>query len=199
MKKIKHSKFKNTGFLFELLTRQITLEILNGSEEKAKKIIKEFYGNGTEMSKELRLFNLLINEKYNTESKAEKFIASSKCGASIYFVGTVRDLNNDKKVIGMTYDSHDALVIKSFEEIYQDSVKKFKFDNTAVFIEHIKGKIQLGDISILIAVACKHRNQAYELSRFFIEEIKKKTPIWKKEHYENEDSKWLEGNPIQNK
>jgi len=130
-------------------------------------------------------------------SKAEKFIASSKCGASIYFVGTVRDLNNDKKVTGMTYDSHDALVIKSFEEIYQDSVKKFEFDNIAVFIEHIKGKIQLGDISILIAVACKHRSQAYELSRFFIEEIKKKTPIWKKEHYENEDSEWLEGNPIQ--
>ena len=132
-------------------------------------------------------------------SKAEKFIASSKCGASIYFVGTVRDLNNDKKVTGMTYDSHDALVIKSFEEIYQDSVKKFEFDNIAVFIEHIKGKIQLGDISILIAVACKHRSQAYELSRFFIEEIKKKTPIWKKEHYENEDSEWLEGNPIQTK
>jgi molybdopterin synthase catalytic subunit len=132
-------------------------------------------------------------------SKAEKFIASSKCGALIYFVGTVRDLNNDKKVTGMTYDSHDVLVIKSFEEIYQDSVKKFAFDNIAVFIEHIKGKIQLGDISILIAVACKHRSQAYELSRFFIEEIKKKTPIWKKEHYENEDSEWLEGNPIQTK
>jgi len=74
MKKIKHSKFKNTGFLFELLTRQITVEILNGSQEKAKGIIKEFYGRGTELSKELRLFNLLINEKYNTESKAEKFI-----------------------------------------------------------------------------------------------------------------------------
>ena len=50
-------------------------------------------------------------------SNAEKFIASSKCGASIYFVGTVRDSNNDKKVTGITYDSHDALVIKSFEEI----------------------------------------------------------------------------------
>jgi hypothetical protein len=74
MRKIKHSKFKNTGFLFELLTRQITVEILNGSEEKSKGIIKEFYGRGTELSKELRLFNLLINEKYNTESKAEKFI-----------------------------------------------------------------------------------------------------------------------------
>ena len=74
MRKIKHSKFKNTGFLFELLTRQITLEILNGQEELAKGIIKEFYGKGTELSKELRLFNLLINEKYNTENKAEKFV-----------------------------------------------------------------------------------------------------------------------------
>ena len=51
MRKIKHSKFKNTGFLFELLTRQITLEILNGQEEKSKGIIREFYGKGTEMSK----------------------------------------------------------------------------------------------------------------------------------------------------
>ena len=132
-------------------------------------------------------------------SNAENFIASSKCGASIYFVGTVRNLNNNKKVIGMTYDSHDAMVVKSFEEIYQNSIIKFKLDNQVVFIEHVKGHILLGEISILIAVACKHRDQAYELSRFFIEEIKKKTPIWKKEHYENEDSEWLEGNPIQNK
>jgi len=132
-------------------------------------------------------------------SNAENFIASSKCGASIYFVGTVRDLNNNKKVVGMTYDSHDAMVVKSFKEIYQNSITKFKFDNQDVFIEHVKGHILLGEISILIAVACKHRDQAYELSRFFIEEIKKKTPIWKKEHYENEDSVWLEGNPIQNK
>ena len=140
-----------------------------------------------------------IKKKKIDLSNAEKFIASSKFGASIYFVGTVRNLNNGKKVIGMTYDSHDTLVVKSFEEVYNDSIKKFKIDNAAVFIEHIKGKIQLGDISILIAVACKHRNQAYELSRFFIEEIKKKTPIWKKEHYENEDSEWLEGNPIKTK
>ena len=132
-------------------------------------------------------------------SIAEKFIASNKYGASVYFVGTVRDLNNDKNVIGMTYDTHDKMVIKSFEDIYKNSITKFKFDKQAVFIEHIKGKILLGEISILIAVACKHRGQAYELSRFFIEEIKKKTPIWKKEHYENEDSEWLEGNPIQNK
>lgn len=74
MKKIKHSKFKNTGFLFELLTRQITLEVLNNSQEKAKKIVVEFFGNNTELSKELRLYKLLIDEKYNSENKADKFI-----------------------------------------------------------------------------------------------------------------------------
>ena len=93
-------------------------------------------------------------------ANAQKFIASSKCGASIYFVGTVRDQNNDKKVTGITYDSHDALVIKSFEEIYKEAETKFKFENIAVFIEHIKGHVTLGETSIIIAVACKHRSQA---------------------------------------
>ena len=130
-------------------------------------------------------------------AKAQKFIASSKCGASIYFVGTVRDQNDNKKVTGITYDSHDALVIKSFEEIYKEAETKFKFENIAVFIEHIKGYAALGDASIIIAVACKHRTQAYEFSRYIIEEIKKRTPIWKKEHYENDESKWLKGNSIQ--
>lgn len=75
MKKIKNSKFKNTGFLFELLTRQITLEILNNStDEPAREIVKEFFNGKTQLSKELRLYNLLVNEKYNSEAKAEKFI-----------------------------------------------------------------------------------------------------------------------------
>jgi len=129
--------------------------------------------------------------------KAKKFIASSKFGASIYFIGTVRDQNDNKKVTGITYDSHDALVIKSFEEIYKEAETKFKFENIAVFIEHIKGYAALGDTSIIIAVACKHRTQAYEFSRYIIEEIKKRTPIWKKEHYENNESEWLKGNSIQ--
>ena len=75
MKRVKHSKFKNTGILFELLVRQITLEVLNGdTTEKAKKIVKEFFSSSTELNKELRLYDLLIKERYNSESRAEKFI-----------------------------------------------------------------------------------------------------------------------------
>ena len=129
-------------------------------------------------------------------STAETFIASSKFGASIFFTGTVRNINENKKVTGMTYDSHDGLVIKSFEEIYKEIDEKLNIKDKSVFIEHIKGYVELGEISIIIAVACKHRDQAYVLSRHIIEEIKKRSPIWKKEHYENEDSEWLKGNPI---
>jgi len=75
MKRVKHSKFKNTGILFELLVRQITLEILNGdTTEKAKGIVKEFFSAKTELNKELRLYELLLKEKYNSETRAEKFI-----------------------------------------------------------------------------------------------------------------------------
>ena len=129
--------------------------------------------------------------------KAEQFIASSKFGASIIFTGTVRDVNKNKKVTGITYDSHDELVVKSFEEIYKESGDKLHIKDKAVFIEHVKGYVGLGEVSILIAVACPHRVEAYDLSRYIIEEIKKRSPIWKKEHYENKSSEWLKGNPIQ--
>ena len=131
-------------------------------------------------------------------SRAESFISSSKFGASIYFTGTVRDLNSDKIVKGITYDAHNEMVIKSFENIYKDADDKFKIKDKAIFIEHVKGYVNLGEISIIIAVACKHRDQAYLLSRYIIEEIKKKSPIWKKEHYKKDESAWLKGTPILN-
>ena len=129
--------------------------------------------------------------------KAEKFISSSKFGASLVFKGTVRENNQNKKVTGITYDSHDAMVIKSFEDIYNEVNQKLKIKDKAVYIEHVKGYVALEEISIIIAVACPHRAETYILSRYIIEEIKKRSPIWKKEHYKNKDSEWLKGNPIQ--
>ena len=129
--------------------------------------------------------------------KAEKFLSSSNFGALIYFVGTVRDLNENKKVTGITYDSRDTMVIKSFEEIYKESETKLKIKDKAVFIEHVKGYVAVKEKSIIIGAACKHRDEAYNLSRFIIEEVKKKSPIWKKEHYTNEESEWLKGASIQ--
>ncbi|MDA7801847.1 molybdenum cofactor biosynthesis protein MoaE [Candidatus Pelagibacter sp.] len=146
------------------------------------------------------LHTKIINIKKNKikTSVAEAFIKSSSYGASIIFNGTVRNINENKEVVGITYDSHDELVLKSFDEIYKETTEKLKIIDKAVFIEHVKGYVRLGETSIIIAVACKHRNETYILSRYIIEEIKKRSPIWKKEHYKNEQSEWLKGNPIKN-
>ena len=145
------------------------------------------------------LHTKVINTKEKKISilEAENFISSSQFGASIFFSGTVRNQNNNKSVVGITYDSHDQLVIKSFKEIYNEADQKLNIKDKAVYIEHAKGYLNLNETSIIIAVACKHRDEAYVLSRYIIEEIKKRSPIWKKEHYQNNKTDWLKGNPIQ--
>ena len=92
------------------------------------------------------------NEKIEI-SKAENFLNQSKFGAVIYFVGTVRDLNENKIVTGITYDAKDSMVIKSFEEIYEDADNKLSIKDKAVFIEHVKGYVGLKEKSIIIGVA----------------------------------------------
>jgi len=151
MRKIKHSKFKNTGFLFELLTRQVTLEIINGSEEKAKGIIKEFYGKGTEMSKELRLFNLLINEKYNSEAKAEKFIdAILEAHTKIDYKSLQREKYNLVKSIKENFEIKNFLsspvtnykILASIHKLFEGKKNdildvKDVFNSKLTLVEHI--------------------------------------------------------------
>jgi len=74
MKKIKHSKFKNTGMLFELLTRQITSEIISGNESVAPHILKKFFNKSTELFKEYGLYKTLSEEKFQSETKSQMLI-----------------------------------------------------------------------------------------------------------------------------
>lgn len=151
MKKIKHSKFKNTGFLFELLTRQITLEILNNSQEKARKIVAEFFGNGTELSKELRLYKLLIDEKYNSENKAEKFIeAIMDARTKLDEQKLIKEKYNLVKVIKENFEIDTFLtspvtnyrVLASIHKLFEakkSDISDIKdiFDSKITLVEHI--------------------------------------------------------------
>jgi hypothetical protein len=74
MKNLKHSKFKNTGVLFELLIRQVTSDTLNNTDSKALPIIKKYFAKNTELAKELNLYQTLIKEKFNNEAKANSLI-----------------------------------------------------------------------------------------------------------------------------
>jgi len=74
MKKLKNSKYKNTGILFELLVRQISSDILNNKHSKAIDILKEFFGKKTALSSELKLYRFTTNQKFNSEYKASEFL-----------------------------------------------------------------------------------------------------------------------------
>ena len=136
------------------------------------------------------------NKKKINLIRAEKFVKNFDFGASIFFVGNIRRNNNKRNVTGVTYDAFDRLVIKTFKKIYSEGIKKFKLKKAKVFIEHAKGYVPLGKPSIIIAVSCKHRSEAYQLSRYLIEQIKIRAPIWKKEYYKNQKSEWLKGTSI---
>ena len=74
MKKIKHSKIKNTGLLFELLVRQVAVDTMNNENSTSLRILNKFFKGATELSKELKLYRSLQEETFNTENKAHKFI-----------------------------------------------------------------------------------------------------------------------------
>ena len=137
-------------------------------------------------------------EKKISSEKAKNFILSKKNGAETIFIGIVRNKNSSKKVTAVTYDAHDQAVIKSFKLICNHA--KSKFDkNASIFLEHAKGYVPVGDISILIAVSSEHRDESFKICRYILEEIKHKSPIWKKEHYVKGDEEWLPGHSLRPK
>ena len=138
MKTIKHSKFKNTGFIFELLVRQVTSEIMSGkSNSIAEKILKESFNSKKELSKELKLYQYLINEKYNSESKAEQFI-NTICEARKRLDETklLKEKYNLVKQLKETYDIDEFIkspisnykVLASIYKIFETTVLDEQFD-----------------------------------------------------------------------
>jgi len=139
-----------------------------------------------------------VEEGKISSEKAKEFIISEKNGAESIFVGRVRNENRGKKVTGITYDVHDQATIKSFRSICTDAKNKFD-KNAKIFLEHAKGHILVGEISILIAVSSGHRDEAFKICRYVLEEIKHKSPIWKKEHYIEGIEQWLPGHSLRPK
>jgi len=120
------------------------------------------------------------------------FVTLDPNGAETLFVGTVRHFNQGRDVVGITYDVFEPLAIESFKDITQEARSKWG-DDLAIYIVHGKGRLDVGGISILIAVGSPHRDEAFKACRYIIEQIKHRSPVWKLEHYVDGDSEWTKG------
>lgn len=130
----------------------------------------------------------------------QSFIPDTSHGASDTFVGYVRNINLGKKVVAVEYDCFTPLTKKVFSEIAIEAQKKWSQD-ARFFILHRQGKLAVGEISVLICVSTRHRDESFKACRYVIEEIKKRAPIWKKEHYEVtaggvSETEWVQGHAL---
>jgi molybdopterin synthase catalytic subunit len=116
-------------------------------------------------------------------------ISNHANGATVLFVGTVRDVNDGRGVTGMEYSAYRSMAERELADIAREAVAQFGSDDIA--IEHRLGTLELGEASVAIAVAHPHRGAAYDASRFLIEQLKKRVPIWKLEHYVDGTREWV--------
>ena len=116
-------------------------------------------------------------------------------GALIVFAGVVRNHNDGQAVDGMTYEADAPLAQKVLAEIESEALSKFSVRHCR--IQHRIGSLKLGETSVIIVVRSPHRAEAYEASRYAIEELKRRAPIWKQEHYVGGETRYLEGAPLQ--
>lgn len=120
-------------------------------------------------------------------------VGSNEDGAVILFLGVVRDHAEGRRVHGMRYDAYDEMASSVLTEIVQEAAARLGTDRVAV--THRTGALTIGEVSVAIAVSSPHRAEAYDASRYVIEEIKKRLPVWKKEHYADGHEEWVAGSP----
>ena len=118
-------------------------------------------------------------------------IGSSADGAAVLFLGTVREQNDDRPVTGMRYDAYVEMAEPVLRAIAEEAAERAGSDRVAV--EHRIGELNVGDISVAIAVSTPHRAESFDAARYVIEQIKLRLPVWKHEHYTDGASQRLAG------
>jgi len=119
-------------------------------------------------------------------------VRSDGAGAVSVFIGTVRDHSEERSVVALEYQAYRSMAESELADIAREASERFQI--ASLVAEHRVGQLSVGDISVAIASAHAHRSAAIECTRFVIEEIKKRVPIWKREHFVDGALEWVDPN-----
>lgn len=117
-------------------------------------------------------------------------VSAPSNGATILFIGTVREVNAGRSVSGIDYTAYVPMAGRELQAIAEEAATRFA--SSHVVVEHRIGTLGLGEASLVIACAHPHRAEAFEMSRYVIEEVKRRVPIWKREHYIDGTREWVD-------
>jgi molybdopterin synthase catalytic subunit len=122
-------------------------------------------------------------------------VADPECGAVATFIGAVRQTNQNRLVVAISYDVFDELAETVLGDIVRETAAAID-PRLNAYVAHRKGRLEVGAVSVLIAVSTPHRDEAFRACRRIIEEIKHRAPVWKQEHYADGDSEWVRGHAL---
>ena len=117
-------------------------------------------------------------------------VGAQASGATTLFLGTVRDVNDGRAVVGIDYSAYEKMAALELARIAGDAAARFGTDH--IVVVHRIGTLGLGEVSVAIALSHAHRGPALDASRFIIEELKVRVPIWKQEHYADGTREWVD-------
>ncbi|MBD3881073.1 molybdenum cofactor biosynthesis protein MoaE [Phormidium tenue FACHB-886] len=111
-------------------------------------------------------------------------------GAIVLMSGMVRNQTDGQPVVALEYQAYEPMAIEVFKQIAAD-IRQTWTDVTHVVIFHRVGKLQVGEVSVLVAIGCPHRTEAFAACKYAIDTLKHNAPIWKKEHWANGSTSWV--------
>jgi molybdopterin synthase catalytic subunit len=111
------------------------------------------------------------------------------CGAVVTFLGTVRDLTDGRLTTALDYEAYPDMAAKKMAEIERETRDRWPVGEMALV--HRLGHLEVGEVSVAVAVSCPHRAQAFEACRYAIDRLKELVPIWKKENWADGSSEWV--------
>jgi len=114
-------------------------------------------------------------------------------GAALVFEGVVRNQTRGRKTLYLEYEAYEEMALVQLEKLAAESLEKFQIRDVAIV--HRLGRLEIGEASVLIAVASAHRAAAFEACRWLIDTLKRTVPIWKKEFFED-GAVWADGEPF---
>lgn len=130
----------------------------------------------------------IVREPIRMDDLSSK-VSSADCGAALTFAGSVRaDVENNRRVRRITYEGYEPMAGNILRQIADTAARRF---GARVAAEHRLGTLNVGEISIGIAVACPHRADGFAALREIIEEVKKNLPVWKKEEFSDGAAEWV--------
>src|ERR1700738_3812073 len=123
------------------------------------------------------------------EAALRKQLSDPTAGGYCSFEGWVRNHNEGLPVRHLEYEAFEPLAIKEGERIVAEAITRFGIEHAACV--HRIGNLAIGEMAVWVGVSARHRAEAFAACRYIIDEVKHRVPIWKKEHYENGDSGWV--------